>query len=78
MHKRLNITLPESTVTLLDTLVEKGERSSFIDTAIKTYVEQISQKSLREKLKEGAIIRSNRDLSLSQEWFDVEALPQTK
>ena len=71
-HKRLNITLPESTVALLETVANKGERSIFIDIAIKSYIKQNKQESLREKLKSGAIARSQRDLSVSEEWFDVE------
>ncbi len=71
-HKRLNITLPETTVALLETVTNKGERSNFIDVAIKTYVKQAKQESLRERLKAGAIARSDRDLKLAGEWFDVE------
>lgn len=71
-HKRLNITLPESTVALLETVADKGARSTFIDVAIKSYIKQIRQENLRESLKAGAIARSQRDLSVSEEWFDVE------
>jgi len=71
-HKRLNITLPESTVALLETVADKGARSTFIDTAIRTYIKQTKQETLRESLKTGAIARSERDLSLTEEWFDVE------
>lgn len=72
LHKRLNITLPASTVELLETVANKGERSIFIDTAIRSYIKQTKQESLRESLKKGAIARSQRDLNLSEEWFDIE------
>ncbi len=42
-HKRLNITLPESTIMLLETVTNKGERSNFINVAIKTYVKQVNR-----------------------------------
>ncbi len=71
-HKRINITLPESTVALLETVADKGDRSNFIDTAIKSYIKQTKQENIRESLKAGAIARSQRDLSVSEEWFDVE------
>ena len=71
-HKRLNITLPESTVALLETVADKGERSNFIDTAIVSYIKQTKQETLRESLKNGAIARSRRDLTVSEEWFNVE------
>jgi CopG family transcriptional regulator/antitoxin EndoAI len=72
VHKRINITLPESTVTLLETVAGKGERSNFIDNAIRAYIKQTKQKSLRERLKEGAIVRSQRDLEIADEWFEIE------
>lgn len=72
VYKRLNITLPESTVLLLEAAADKGERSVFIDVAIKSYIKQIKQENLRERLKAGAIARSQRDLALSKEWFETE------
>jgi CopG family transcriptional regulator / antitoxin EndoAI len=59
--RRLNITLPETTVALLETVANKGERSNFIDIAIRTYIKQTRLETLRESLKEGAIVRSKRD-----------------
>lgn len=70
--KRLNITLPESTVALLETVANKGERSTFIDTAIKAYIKQARRESLHNSLKEGAIERSERDLNLADEWFEID------
>jgi CopG family transcriptional regulator/antitoxin EndoAI len=72
MNKRLNITLPEETVALLDKATDKRTRSTFIDIAIKVYVKQMRQQTLREKLKEGAIIRNQRDRELAEEWFALE------
>ncbi|MBA3633766.1 MAG: hypothetical protein H0W58_13315 [Acidobacteria bacterium] len=72
MHKRLNITLPESTIVLLESVAGKGEKSNFIDNAIKSYIRREKQNDLRQRLKEGAIARSERDLQLAKEWFEVE------
>lgn len=72
LRKRLNITLPAATVELLETIANKGERSVFIDTAIKSYIKQTKQETLRENLKKGALERSERDLNLSEEWFETE------
>ena len=71
-HKRINITLPESTVALLESIADKGSRSTFIDVAIKSHIKQIKQESLRESLKAGAIARGQRDLLLAEEWFDLD------
>lgn len=72
IRKRLNITLSESTVALLETVANKGERSIFINTAIKSYIKQTRGEKLRESLKTGAIARSQRDLTLTEEWFGTE------
>jgi CopG family transcriptional regulator/antitoxin EndoAI len=72
MQKRLNVTLPEETIALLDQVAGKKGRSTVVDVAIKVYAQQVRQKTLREKLKEGAIARSQRDLKLAEEWFDLD------
>ncbi len=66
MYKRINITLPEETVALIDRVVEKGARSGLIDSAIRHYIEQVGKGNLRKSLKEGAIRRAERDLSLAE------------
>ena len=72
MHQRINITLPEDTIRLLDRTVTAGSRSRFIDQAIKHYVQTQSKKRLRTLLKEGAIARAERDLAVAGEWFPVD------
>jgi CopG family transcriptional regulator / antitoxin EndoAI len=78
MHKRLNITLPETTVELIEDLAQKGGRSNFIDNAVKFYVKQLKQEGLRERLKEGAIARSRQDLEIAEDWFNLEEELWTK
>lgn len=72
MHRRLNITLPEDTIRLIDTVTEKGDRSRFINEAVQYYIKQKELNNLKEQLKEGAINRSQRDLQLAEEWYDLE------
>lgn len=72
MHRRLNITLPEDTIQLIDTVTEKGDRSRFINEAVQYYIKQKELNNLKEQLKEGAINRSQRDLQLAEEWYDLE------
>ncbi len=72
MHLRLNVSLPEETVRLIDRLAKKGNRSRFIDRAVKRYVEDVGRANLRGRLKEGAIRGAERDLRLAEEWFAVE------
>lgn len=72
MRLRVNVTLPKETVRLIDRVARKGNRSRFIDQAVRHYVEQVGKTSLRRLLKEGAARRAERDLRLAHEWFGVE------
>jgi CopG family transcriptional regulator/antitoxin EndoAI len=77
MRKRINITLPEETLELIDRVTEHGDRSRFIDEAVRHYIQEASRANLRKQLKKGAIRRAERDLPLAEEWFtiDEEAWP---
>ncbi|MCI0661708.1 MAG: ribbon-helix-helix domain-containing protein [Acidobacteria bacterium] len=72
MYQRINITLPEETLGLIDRIAERGDRSRFIDHAIRHYVRTIGNAKLKKLLKEGAIARAERDLRLAEEWFTLE------
>jgi CopG family transcriptional regulator/antitoxin EndoAI len=71
-HKRINITLPESTVEMIESVADKGSRSSLIDRAVKLYVKSLKQLTLNQQLKEGAIARAERNLEMAQEWSHLE------
>jgi len=70
--KRVNIVLPSQTIRLIERVTEKGERSRFIDEAIRFYIRKIGKANLRKQLREGAIKRAERDLRLAEEWFFLE------
>src|SRR3989344_8619426 len=70
---RINVTLPKETVYLLDKVSEKRGRSRLIDNAVRFYVNEIGKINIRKKLKEGAIKREGRDISLAEDWFNVES-----
>lgn len=72
MHQRINITLPEDTIRLIDRVTEKGDRSRFINDAVRRYVDEVGRKNLRKLIKEGATRRAERDLRLAEEWFQLE------
>jgi CopG family transcriptional regulator/antitoxin EndoAI len=72
MRKRINITLPEETLELMDRVTEHGDRSRFIDEAVRHYIQETGRTNLQKRLKEGAIRRANRDLQLTEEWFSVD------
>lgn len=72
MNKRLNITLPEQTVRLMDRVAGKGRRSSLIDRAVRRYVNQQSRANLRRQLAESYKAHRAFDLELAEEWFPME------
>ena len=72
MHRRVNITLAEETIRLIDRSATKGGRSRFIDEAVKFFVRERRRADLKALLKEGAVKRAKRDLSVAEEWFLLE------
>lgn len=72
MNKRLNITLPEQTVRLMDRVAGKGRRSSLIDHAVRRYVKDSTRASLRKQLAESYEANAEFDLQLAGEWFPLE------
>jgi CopG family transcriptional regulator/antitoxin EndoAI len=80
MYRRINITLPEETARLLERVASRGNRSHLIAQAIQRYVEETGRANLRKRLREGAIRRAERDLTLARDWFllDEEAWPSRR
>ena len=76
MTKRLNITLPERTVALMDRVAGKGQRSRLITQAVHRYVEEESLANLRKQLRAGAQVRAERDLNVAEEWFALDEAVQ--
>jgi len=71
-YQRLNLTLPLGTVQLLERTVKKGDRSAFIDMAVRSYVASIGRGNLRKRLTEAAYVRSERDQNLVEDWFTLD------
>ena len=72
MHKRVNVTLPEETIRLIDRSANHGNRSGFIDKAVRYFVRSHGRTQLRRLLEEGAERRAARDLAIAEEWFPVD------
>jgi CopG family transcriptional regulator / antitoxin EndoAI len=72
MHRRINISLPEETLALIDRVAKLGDRSRFIDEAVKHYIQEVGRSKLRKQLQEGALRRAKRDLALAEEWFGLD------
>ncbi len=72
MHRRVNITLPEETLRLIDRVVPKGDRSRLIAEAVRHYVGARGRAELRRRLREGAVRRAERNLQLVADWFSLD------
>jgi CopG family transcriptional regulator/antitoxin EndoAI len=72
MYRRLNISLPEETVRLLDRVAAKGDRSHVIAEAVTRYVTEVGKARLRKLMKERAVRRADLDLRIAEEWYPVD------
>ena len=72
-HERLNITLPRATVELLDRVTKKGNRSRFIDQAIRELALGRTRAQLRKLLEEEGRVNRDRDSRLAADWAAVDA-----
>ena len=72
MRRRVNVTLPEETIGLIDRLVGRGNRSRFLDASVKHYVRAASRRKLNRALREGYARWADEDRRLAEEWFALE------
>ena len=72
MNKRLNITLPEETVRLMDRVAGRGRRSSLIDRAVRRYVKEETRANVRKQLAASYKANAELDLRLADDWFPLE------
>jgi CopG family transcriptional regulator/antitoxin EndoAI len=68
MNQRLNISIPENTLRLLDRVIPKGDRSKFIDRAVRSELARTTKARLRRALAEGYRERAEEDRALTAEW----------
>jgi CopG family transcriptional regulator/antitoxin EndoAI len=72
LHRRINITLPEETIRLIDRVARKGDRSFLISEAVRHYVASVGKARLRRLLKEGALRHAERDLTIVEDWSSAD------
>lgn len=71
-YQRINVSLPEDTVRLLDRVTKKGDRSRFIDALVKHYVKTERRRKLEEDLAQGYARWAARDRLLAEEWLPLD------
>ncbi len=72
MHRRINITLPEETVELIDRISERGDRSRLINQAVRLYVHKVGRAQVRRRLREGYRKGAASDRKLAEAWFFLD------
>jgi len=68
MQRRINISLPEQTVRLLDRVAKKRDRSRLIDTAVRSYISENSRAKLRKQLEDAYRRSADEDLEILADW----------
>lgn len=69
MQRRINVSLSEEAVRLLDRMAPKGDRSRFLDDLVKRTARD--REAIRARLKEGYLRRAERDRDEAAEWDPV-------
>ena len=69
MQRRINVSLSEQAVRLLDRMAPKGDRSRFLDDLVKRTARD--REAIRARLKEGYLKRAERDRNEAAEWDPV-------
>lgn len=72
MNKQLTISLSEQTINKIYKIANDDNFNLFIERAINFYLTVMEKKNLVSELKEGAMLRAERDLKLANEWFNLE------
>ncbi|OFV89336.1 MAG: hypothetical protein A3J75_01325 [Acidobacteria bacterium RBG_16_68_9] len=66
MQRRINVSLSEESLRLLDRLAPRGDRSRYIEQLVRRSAQERNE--LRRLLKERAIRRADLDRQLAAEW----------
>ena len=72
MTRRLNIVLPETTVRTIDRMAASGQRSRFINEAVRHYVANRSAEALRARLERAAVRDRDLDREVAADWFAAD------
>jgi len=72
VSRRINVVLPEATVRAIDRIARSGQRSRFIDEAVKHYVVTRSVAALRSRLELAAVRDRDLDREVASDWLAVD------
>jgi CopG family transcriptional regulator/antitoxin EndoAI len=72
MNKRINIVLPEATIQTIDRMARPGERSRFINQAVRHFVMHQSTEALRTRLERATVRDRDLDSEIAADWSAVD------
>jgi hypothetical protein len=72
MNKRINIVLPETTVRIIDRIAKPGQRSRFIDDAVRHFVANRSAAAFRAQLERAAVRDRDLDRDITAYWSGLD------
>jgi hypothetical protein len=72
MNKRINIVLPEATIRAMARIAGPGERSRFIDQAVRHFVAHSSGEAIRMQLEKAAQRDRDLDREIVSDWQAVD------
>ena len=70
--KRIDIVLPETTIHSLEKVTKPGQRSSFIDQAVRHFAANRNAAAVRTQLERAAIRDQDLDREVAADWFAVD------
>ena len=73
MTKRINIVLPRKNhIQTMDRMAKPGQRSRFIDTAVRHFLSHGSTEALRTRLERATVRDRDLDRRIASDWFAVD------
>jgi hypothetical protein len=72
VNKRINIVLPETTIRTIARIAGPGQRSRFIDQAVRHFVAHSSGEAIRIQLEKAAVRDRDLDREIGNDWQAVD------
>jgi hypothetical protein len=75
LTKRINIVLAETTIRTIDRMTRPGERSRFINQAVRHFVTHRSTEVLRMRLEQAVMRDRDLDCEIASDWSAADKGP---
>ena len=72
MNQRINIVLPETMVQTIDRIAPPGERSRFIEQAVRHFISHKSSEAVRARLEQTAVRDRDLDREIAGDWLAAD------